>query len=339
MLISQMLRPHEIIRFNSPYFALAPIAGLQMKDEAVLIGDLILMRCNRAEWETVERGYVFKDWHSQYYEANPVFLYKPFAELSVEGIPAAFNELVRDATRLVTACRLYKTGRLLEPTYTVRFLSTDATRHRAVGPYRTEYLAMPIDGLKWSLEANEVKDVELLYSNLKTMELSNDTEALRVVIEQFNLSHTPTIPSFFSVHVLLTTIEMLFDRASKRLLLSKTRYDRALGILHWSMGNDEGSTFDEFYQHHVHSLRNAIHHNVLRDSNVDLAEAGFRLQVPIMLGIRLLMRLHRIEPSLSAFKRTHGWQDLTPKDLLIGCLDRYACGDSTPLNDLMMLQG
>jgi hypothetical protein len=56
MLISEMLRSNDLVRFNTPYYALAPIAGLQMQDQVITLGDLILLRCNRAEWETVGKG-------------------------------------------------------------------------------------------------------------------------------------------------------------------------------------------------------------------------------------------------------------------------------------------
>jgi hypothetical protein len=200
---------------------------------------------------------------------------------------------------------------------------------------------MPIDGLTWRLEENETQDVKILYDNLKLMEQIEGTEALRAVIDQFNLSHTPTIPSFFSVHVLLTSMEMLFDGVSKRINLKTTRYDRALQILHWWEGDRLDPAFDEFYQHRIHSLRNAIHHHALRGTDIDLAEVKFRLQIPVILGIRLLIRLHRTEMAaiLSDLKRALGWQNLGPKDLLNGCLDRFAGGDPAPLQALMKVQG
>jgi hypothetical protein len=268
-------------------------------------------------------------------------LYKPLSEpTAAEAITATFEDLASDAARLVTAFRLYKTGLLLEPIYTVRFLVVDSVFHRNVGPYRTEYLAMPIDGLTWHLEASEVQEVELLYGNLKLMEQTESTEALRAVIDQFNLSHTPTIPSFFSVHVPLTAMEMLFDGVSKRVHLKTTRYDRALQTLRWSKGDGLEQAFEEFYQHRIHPLRNAVHHHALRNSDIDLDEVKFRLQLPLMMGIRLLMRLHRPEvaASLSEMKRAQGWQDLSPKDLLNGCLDRFAGGDAAPLRALMKVQ-
>lgn len=342
MLISQTLRPNDLVRFNTSHYALAPIAGLQIQDNAVSVGDLILLRCNRAEWESVERGYVFKDWYAQYYDSNPVFLYKPFTEPTVaEAISETFDALAREAARLVTAFRLYKTGHLLEPIYTVRFIVVDNFTHRIVGPYRTEYLAMPVDGLIWRLETSEVNDIELVYESLKVMEQTEGTETLRAVIDQFNLSHTPVISSFYSVHVLLTAMEMLFDGLSKRVALKTSRYDRALQILHWLGDADADPAFDKFYQHEIHSLRNSVHHHVLRNSDIDLDDAKFRLQIPVMLGIRLLMRLHRTEvaASLTDMKQAQGWHDLKPKDLLNVCLDRYASGDPAPLHELLKYQG
>lgn len=342
MLISQMLRPNDLVRFKTPHYALAPIAGLQMQDNAVAIEDQILLRCNRAEWETVERGYVFKDWHAEYYDANPVFLFKPFDEpIAAEAIAATFETLARDAARVITACRFYKTGHLLEPVYTVRFLVTDSFFHRVVGPYRTEYLAMPVDGLTWRLDENEAQDVTLIYGNLKTMEQTEGTEALQAVIDQFNLSHTPTIPSYFSIHVLLTAMEMLFDGVPKRVTLQTTRYDRALQVLRFSEGDGLDPAFVAFYQHQVHSLRNAVHHHALRHSDLDLDEVKVRMQVALMMGIRLLMRLHRpeVDASLAELKQTHGWKGLGPKDLLNVCLDRHAGGDPAPLREVLKLQG
>jgi hypothetical protein len=341
MLISQMLRPNDLLRFTTPYYALAPIAGLQMQNSAVAVDDQLLLRCNRAEWETVERGYVFKDWHSQYYEANPVFLFKPFDEpIVAEAFDATLATLARDAARVVTACRLYKTGHLLEPIYTVRFLVTESIFHRAVGPYRTEYLRMPLYGLTWHLDENEAQDITLIYGNLKFMEQTEGTEGLQAVIDQFNLSHTPNIPSYFSIHVLLTAMEMLFDGLPKRVTLQTTRYDRALQVLRFCEGDGLDPAFDTFYQHQVHSLRNAVHHHALRDSDIDLDDVKVRMQVALMMGIRLLMRLHRLEvdANLGELKQAEGWQDLAPKDLLNVCLDRQAGGDSDPLRVAMKFQ-
>ena len=341
MLTSQMLRPDELVRIPTPQYALAPIAGLQMQDNAVAIGDQILMRCNRAEWETVERGYVFKDWHVNYYNANPVFLFKPFEEpVAAEAIMGVFEDLARDAARVVTACRLYKTGPLLEPVYTVRFLVTDSIYHRVVGPYQTEYLAMPVDGMTWPLEDNETQDLTLLYDNLKVMEQTEGTEALRAIIDQFNLSHTPTIPNYFSIHVLLTAMEILFDGVPKPFAPKTTRYERALQILRWSEGEGLDPAFEVFYQDQIHSLRNAIHHHALRESNINLDEVKFRMQLSLMMGIHLLMRLHRPEMAavLTELKQAQGWQDLGPKDLLNMCLDRHASGDPGPLLEVMRLQ-
>src|SRR4051812_29551505 len=108
MLRSQLLRPNDRVRFHGPNYALAPLAGLQIEAGAVSIGDQLLVRCNRAEWESVEDDYLFKSWHSQYYEANPVFLYQPVDELSdANGAEAILDELGCEAARVISAMRLY----------------------------------------------------------------------------------------------------------------------------------------------------------------------------------------------------------------------------------------
>ncbi len=337
MLISERLRPDEVVRFKTPHYALAPLAGLQMQGDVAMIGDQYLVRCNRAEWETAERGYVFKDWHRQYYDANPVFLFKPFSEpIAAEAVAGIFETLARDAARIVTACRLYKTGRLLEPIYTIRMIASDGNFFRAVGPYRTEYLAMPVDGLVWPLEDDEAQDLTRLYDRIASIERMEDTESLRAVIDQFNLSHVPLIPSYFSVHVLLTSMEILFDGVRGRLGLETTRYERALEVLRWAEVEGSAPAFDTFFRERLHMLRNAIHHHVLRDSASDLDEARFRMQLAVMVGIRLLMALHCREASeaLAELKKAQGWDRLGPKDLLNACLDRRARGDPAPLDEV-----
>lgn len=341
MAISQLLRPHDQVRFMTPYYALAPIAGMQMSEEVAAIGDQLLWRCNRAEWEEFESGYVFKDWHPEYYHANPVFLFKQFdSPIPSNSLYGIFHSLARDSARLITACRLYKTGRLLEPVYTVRFCASDKLYHRAVGAYRTEYLAMPVDGMTWTLAGDEAEDVGLIYGNLETMEQTGGTELLRSVIHQFNLSHTPAVTPYFSVHVLFTSLELLFDGVDKRVALKTTRYERASQVLRWGEGSRLDPAIETFYLEQAHSLRNAIHHHALRKLDVDLGEARFRLQLSLMMGIRLLMRLHRkeVEDSLIPLKTAEGWLDLGPKDFLNLCLDRHFHGDPGPLQAAMKLQ-
>ena len=342
MLISQMLRPNDLVRFQTSHYALAPIAGLQMEEGAVVIGDQMLVRCNRAEWETVERGYVFKDWHSQYYQANPVFLYQPFEQpIAPEEFDSTLAQLARDAARVVTACRLHKRGHLLEPIHTVRFLATGSFFHRAVSAYRTEYLAMPVDGMTWRLEASDLEAVNGVYAALTIMEQTPGTETLRSIVDQFNLSHMPTISSYFGIHVLLTGLEMLFGGLPKRLEVRTTHYQRALEIVRFSQGDELDPQFASFFNERVLELRNAVHHHALRRSNIDLQTTKALLQAPIQVGIRLLMRLHRpaADVALIDLKRDRGWTDLGPRDLLNACLDRYAEGDRDPLDQLLRFEG
>ncbi len=339
-MISQMLRPNDVVRFQTPNFVLAPIAGLQMQEPAVMIHDQVLVRCNRAEWEVVERAYVFKDWHSQYYQANPVFLYRAFEEPTPpEEMTAVLDQLAHDAARIVTACRLYKTGPLLEPIYTARFLKAGAFTHRAVGAYRTEYLAMPVDRMTWPLENGEAADLSSLYLSLKTIEQTAGTETLQAAIDQYNLSCTPAIPTFFSIHVLFTVLEMLFDGLPQRLRLKTTRYERAMQTLEWPDGDPLQAPFEEFFRERIHAVRNAVHHHSLRDPALNLQEAKFRLQFPLMLGLRFLMRLHLLEGNagLADVKQSYGWSDLGPKELMNACLDRRARGDAGPMNGVLSI--
>ncbi|HNQ03556.1 MAG TPA: hypothetical protein PKH69_02985 [Thiobacillaceae bacterium] len=337
MLISQKLRPGDAVRFDTRHCALAPIAGLQMQDDAVRIGERYLLRCNRAEWETVERGYVFKDWCDRYYEANPVFLFEPATgPIGPQALAGVFDTLARDAARIVSACRLYKTGRLLEPVHTVRFIASGHHVHRVVGPYRTEYLAMPIDGLVWPLEADEVQDLTRLYDGIGSLEHGKGTESLRAVIDQFNLSHTPLIPTRFALHILLTAMEILFDGVSRRVVLGTTRYDRAREALRWAWEDGLDDESEAFFHDRLPALRNAIHHHAPCDGDDDLEAAVLRVQLAMMVGIRLLMGLwgHAAEEGLEAVRQAYGWRGLGVKDLLNACLDCRSRGDSTPLDEI-----
>src|SRR5262249_32451231 len=102
-------------------------------------------------------------------------------------------------------------------------------------------------------------------------------------------------------------------------------------------GDNLDPDFDQFYQQRIHALRNAVHHHALRQHSVDLAEVKFRLQVPVMIGIRLLMRLYLTETaeSVAQLKKVEGWQNLGPKAVMNGCLDRFAAGDPTLLGSVM----
>jgi hypothetical protein len=73
-------------------------------------------------------------------------------------------------------------------------------------------------------------------------------------------------------------------------LVETTRYERALQILSWFQGDRLDPEFEPFYREQAHALRNAIHHNGVIPSGTDPSEVKFRLQVSVMLGIRVLMR-------------------------------------------------
>jgi hypothetical protein len=338
MLISQQLRPDDLVRFSTTHFGLAPIAGLQMDVDVVTIAGLHLVRCNRAEWEIAERAYVFKDWHSQYYHANPVFLYKPYAApISAEDFPAVLNDLALDGTRLVTACRLYKTGRLLEPVYTVRFVVSDAIRDRAVGPYRTEYLAMPVDGLTWPLDATEVDDVAQICADLALLQQTPGLEAFGALLDAFNLAHTPNMEAFFRLHVLFTVHEMLFDELREELQFSSNSYDRALAIARLMAANVVDAKFEALFERDIRQLRNAVVHHARRSSENDLGYVAHQLQIVAMVGIRLLMRFHHLEadPRFSTVRRPLGWRKLGAKEMMNACLDSAARKDYGPFEQVM----
>lgn len=326
MLISQRLRPGEVMRIDAPHFALAPIAGLQLQEDTVSIGGLQLVNCNRSEWETVERGYVFKDWHAHFYSVNPAFLLLPLTASENNWVTSAFDRLAHDARSLVTACRLLKTGPLLEPEFTVRFVHSEGMTHRIVGPYRTEYLAMPEDGMTWPMEPGEAQEVERIYADLLFVEGTDGNEGLIAIINQFNLSCLPATSAFFSIHILLTALEMLFDGLPKRLETPTNAYDRALECLRWFYGTQMPPAFTAFYADHARPLRNAVHHHAVRDVDVDPAAALPILQLTVMTGIRSYLRFSRpeVRDKLADMVEAHGWQGLDAKALMNACLDRSA---------------
>ena len=339
MLISQTLRPEDQVRFDTPWYALAPIAGLQISEPAIQIADQHLVRCNRAEWETVERAYIFKDWHSSYYQANPVFVYQPLNQaVTASEIETIQMQLNRDAGRIVTACRLYKTGQLLEPAYTVNFIASDIWKHRAVGPYRSEYLAMPIDGMTWELQSDEVEHLSQIYASLLSVENMSDAEALNSLIAQFNLSFTPVISNFYSIHVLLTAVEMLLGGISRKIDLPSKPYERLQSLARLSYGVELHPTTEVFYNEDIQIVRNAIHHHKLGAINIDLAQVKAHLQIPLMMGIRLLMKAHHLQSEQTMhFYQEMGWLDYLPKDIINACLDRHFLGDVATLQKFLAL--
>ncbi len=328
MLTSQRLRPEDIVRFATPHFALAPIAGLQLPQPAESVGGLVLVRCNRAEWETAERAYVFKDWHKEYYRANPVFLFRGFEQpLAAEEILHALEDLADTGRRLVTALRLLKPGHVLEPAYTARFVVSGMSRTRAVGPYRTEYLAMPVDGFTWTLEDGEADTLDGVLSAIERVEAAPGHETLLAIIDQFNLSHTPLVSSALAVHLLLTAAAMVFDHDGPGgTRLRTTMYDRARAVMQWATGGALDPSFEAFYRETVRPLRNAVHHHALAGFDADLDAARAHLQWSLRVGIRLLMRLH-LDGAATA--------DATPWQVLNAALDRQAAGDRSALDGLI----
>ncbi|MEO6528996.1 MAG: hypothetical protein ABIP93_20425 [Gemmatimonadaceae bacterium] len=341
MLISQQLRSHDLVRFRTSHFGLAAVAGLQMELDAVSIAGLMLVRCNRAEWETAERGYVFKDWHSSYYDANPVFIYHPYeGPVPAPEVMPALDSLGRDGTRLVTACRLFKQGHLLDPQYTARFLVSDGMRERAVGPYRTEYLAMPIDGMTWPLEESEVDDLAPIYRSLEVLGEAPGMESFSALLDAFNLAHTRGVSTLFRLHVLFTVHEMLFDGFASAAQLSTNPYDRALAAVRLTAPELVDDELEALYTRRTRGLRNAIVHHEPAGAHVDVEFATSRLRYVASLGIRLLMRMHHLsaDPRFTSVARSLGWRKLGARERLNACLDRAVKGDVAPFEQVMSFQ-
>ena len=327
VLISQQLRPNDVVRFSTPHVALAPIAGLQMSAGAVEAGNLLLVRCNRAEWETAERAYVFKDWHTQYYEANPVFLLRQYEPpFEPQHIQNALDDLQSAGRRLVTGLRLLKPGSVLEPVYTARFVVSDGLTVRELGPYRTEYLAMPLDGLTWMLEDAEAEGIGRLVATIEAVESIRDTAGLLATIDQFNLAHTPLVSNALSVHLLLTAITMVFaDEGASGPRSAATMYNRAMLAMRWASPPLDPA-IETFYRERVQSLRNLVHHHSLAQNEAGLDEAKTNLSWSLRVGIRLLMQ---------AYLRRSPIDVATPRQTLNRALDRFDAGDASGLEAII----
>lgn len=343
MSISQWLRPEEPIRFLSSHHGIAALAGLQLESGFTVIDDLILMRCNRAEWETFETSWFFQDWYSEYDQANPVFLYHPVARPQELVVTALLEQLAQDGARLITACRLYKLGgALLEPVLTMRAVccrSELAAVHRASGPYRSEYIALPLDQPSWMLPADEEAQLAILCASLRQLQPSPEAERLAAILAQFNLSHLPSISLEFSIHVLFTGLEMLFEAVVHGLEFHSDRYQRALAAVLWATGNQLPEAMCYFNAERLRELRNAAQHHALRRISMDLSAGRALLQLMLACGIRLhlAMLLPQAMATLAELRASTGWQSLSHQALLNAALDQQIQGHGEPLASLTSL--
>lgn len=319
---------------NSSGYA-CPIAGLQIEEDAVTIGPLFLVRFNRAEWEMLERSYVYKEWYAEYYTANPVFVYSNLAnETNKEQAIAAINHQI---SLLISAFHLHKYGYVVDPIYTVKYFYDNGMYHRSVGPYRIEYLAAPLDNSIYPLKAAEYETVNAIYQSLTVLHTLPNNEFVLTLIHHFNLSFLPALSPGFSLNTLYTIVEMLYGKINPTLCSKTNAYQRALAMLTAEYGSlQEDDEWKIFYTTHIHPMRNIVHHHKKNTLPVSFVQATIYLQESLRLGIRMLMRLYIMQ-----------WQgryeiltkDLpaatTPKELLNVSLEKLATGDNTLLERIL----
>ena len=326
----------HIIRqaFARPNYAVAPIAGLQLDGPGVAFADVFLVRCPRDAWGGFETDYIYKDWYAEFTAAAPVFLYEALngPPDTDEAFAGVFERMEGKARRVISAIRLANAGPLLEPIRTVQFIVTQAGTFRKVGPRRTEYLAMPLDGLVTPLDDSNFDDVVQVYDHLLALEQDPGADALRAMLDQHNLARLPALSAFFATHVLFTLMEMLFDGLPRSLALTSSRYERAHRIVQDPATGALPAPVGDFFETGLRPLRNAVHHHTLRKDDLDLPAARNALQIPIAFGLRYLLALHRCwrEPPVVALTAEFGCEELTPTDLLTVCLDRMTETDRSP---------
>lgn len=319
----------ETIRISTSSGYVCPLAGLQIKEPAIQLGSLLLVRLNRSEWEMIERRYVFKDWYSMYYSANPVFAYQSLEEETDKK--KVIDEIDYNITRLISALRLHKPGYIVDPIYTVKCLYNDGIYNRVVGPYRTEYLASPIDKLTYDLKADEHTIVNGIYNVLARIDEIPDNDLVANLVNNFNLSFLPALSSYFSLNTLYTSLEMLYGRIDAALCKTTSLYKRAFAMIIAQYGIlNETDEWQIFYTNQIHPLRNIVHHHKKNDLQISKQQAKFYLQESIRLGIRMLMRLYilkadgRFENLLVNFSK-----NVSPKELLNISLEKLADGDNS----------
>jgi hypothetical protein len=318
----------ETIRTNATNYYACPIAGLQIDYMAIQLGDLILIRLNRSEWEKIERRYIFKDWYSRFYNANPVFVYQSLDEVIDEQTAIAL--LDNNISRLISSLRLYKHGNILDPIYTARFLVKGNWFDRQVGPFRTEYLAFPVDGLTYEMRNEEKEFVNNIYDVLKTLDITPKTDLIHNLINNFNLSFLPTMKPFFKLSILFTGLEMLYGRIDSGICNNSTMYTRAFAMITAIYGElPEEDGWRIFFTQKILELRNIVHHNTTDDFPDSLDQAIIYLQESIRNGIKMLMRLYLLKTDCRS-KSLLSYLDkiVTPKEFLNLSLERFTNGDN-----------
>lgn len=326
----------ETIRISKSSGYACPLAGLQIDEPAIELGSLLIVKFNRHEWEFIERRYIFKDWFSQYNDANPVFVYK---DLDNEAdIQKVITETDSQITRLITAFHLHKYGYILDPIYTLKCFYNNGVYDRLVGPYRTEYLAAPIANLRYTLKAEEQSIVNGIYETLTITEKIPNNELVLNLLNNFNLSFLPTLSPYFSLNTLYTIIEMLYGRISPKLCTTTSPYERSLAMINVEYGLlEETDKWQIFFTKQIHQLRNIVHHHKKNNLEISFEEAKIYLQESIRLGIRMLIRIYILKSQNRLEKITNELipTKLTPKELLNIALEKKYDGDDSLLEKIL----
>lgn len=278
-----------------------PLAGLIADKSHFSLNEVNILSFNRHEWWTVEKSAFIDDWLFECMNNRPLWAY--FSVPSVISNQGTCSFLV---DTLIESLRLYKSGFILEPRYTVSCIYDNGSSSRLPGIYRARYIEA-IWGEEnkarcLHINSQEFKHIESFFYTILWLKVHKPLLVTKL-LELFSIIHVPTIQKSVIVHNLLICFEILFGSSQDYSKYNSYPNERAIKLLQ-NLG-EESSKLNNFLLNESRTLRNKLHHGKKIDKEL-LTEYADILEQVIRSSMKsyfnTIIKIFNPESDLSYYK-------------------------------------